>query len=172
MGLPGIPGIRLRLIRALFDSSESLLSSISTTYAFSPWNRVPRHPLRIVCGVLRKEEIYAWFSKCVFSRKKITILGHIVPEERLLFDPKKTDTIATFHVPTCRKELICFLRLAGCYRRFIYDFARISRPLRDLAKQDTQWHWGMIRKNRSTILTSQFSIHLLWSCRDSLTLSS
>ena len=66
----------------------------------------------------------------------------MVSEDGLRVDPKKTDSIATFQTPSCRKELLSFLGLAGYYRRFICNFARLSRPLRELTKQDTQWNWG------------------------------
>ena len=63
----------------------------------------------------------------------------MVSDKGLRVDPKKTDAIETFQAPTCRKELLSFLGLAGYYRRIIYDFAKLSRPVRALTKQDTRW---------------------------------
>uniref|UniRef100_A0AAV1TY03 Reverse transcriptase n=1 Tax=Peronospora matthiolae TaxID=2874970 RepID=A0AAV1TY03_9STRA len=69
--------------------------------------------VRAVCAVLRKEKLYTRLSKCAFGRNEIAFLGHMVSDEGLQVDPKKTDAIAQFHAPTCRKELLSFLGLAG-----------------------------------------------------------
>uniref|UniRef100_A0AAV1TTG3 Reverse transcriptase/retrotransposon-derived protein RNase H-like domain-containing protein n=1 Tax=Peronospora matthiolae TaxID=2874970 RepID=A0AAV1TTG3_9STRA len=98
--------------------------------------------VRAVCAVLRKEKLYARLSKCAFGRNEIAFLGHMVSDEGLQVDLKKTDVIAQFQAPTCRKELLSFLGLAGYYRRFICDFAKLSRPLRALTKHETHWSWG------------------------------
>nr|CCA27674.1 polyprotein putative [Albugo laibachii Nc14] len=143
MGLSGMPGVWSRLMRTLFDKlGEFVVVYLNDICVFSRTMEVHVKDIRAVCEVLRKEKLYARLSKCAFGRKEIAFLGHMVSEDVLRVDPKRTDTIATFQAPTCRKDLLSFVGLAGYYRRFICNFAQISRPLRDLIKQDTQWNWG------------------------------
>lgn len=44
--------------------------------------------------------------------------------------------------PTTRKEILSFLGLAGYYRRFIGDFAKIALSLSELEKKDFSWGWA------------------------------
>ena len=39
------------------------------------------------------------------------------------------------------KEVRSFLRLANFYQRFIKDYAKVARPLHDLTKKETLFHW-------------------------------
>ena len=46
-----------------------------------------------------------------------------------------------FPPPTTRKAVRAFLGLAGYYRKFIRDFARIARPLHQLTAEKQKWQW-------------------------------
>ena len=41
-----------------------------------------------------------------------------------------------------KKELQSFLGFTNFYHRFIRDFSHHARPLFDLTKNDTKWHWS------------------------------
>jgi hypothetical protein len=50
------------------------------------------------------------------------------------------------------------------YRRFIYDFSHIARPLHDLTKQDVPWTWGQpqqeaFEKLKTAMLTAPVLVH-------------
>ncbi|CAI5714125.1 unnamed protein product [Peronospora farinosa] len=152
MGLSGMPGVWSRLMRTLFDKlGQFVVVYRDDICIFSRTMEAHLIHVRAVGDVLRKEKLYARLSKCAFGRQEIAFLGHMVSKYGLRVDPRKTITIATFRAPTCRKELLSFLVLAGYYRRFICNFARISRPLRDLTKKDAQWTWGRIDKKLLTL---------------------
>jgi len=41
------------------------------------------------------------------------------------------------------KDIRKFLGLANYYRRFIKDFARVTRPINALTRKDVKWQWGV-----------------------------
>ena len=47
--------------------------------------------LRVVLETLRKERLYAKFSKCEFWLREVSFLGHIVSKEGIQVDPKKVE---------------------------------------------------------------------------------
>ena len=56
-------------------------------------------------------------------------------------DPAKIKAIKEWKQPENLKELQSFLRLAGYYRRFIQDFAKIATPLTNLTRKKTPYEW-------------------------------
>ncbi|KAI3797507.1 hypothetical protein L1987_32764 [Smallanthus sonchifolius] len=70
--------------------------------------------LRLVLDLLKKEKLYAKFSKCEFWLKEVQFLGHIVNEKGL----------------------------AGYYRHFIANFSKIAVPLTALTHKGKPYEWG------------------------------
>lgn len=68
-------------------------------------------------------------SKCSFLRKEIDFLGHIVTQEGVKPNPLKIQTIKDFPCPKTTREIKSFLGLLGYYRKFIKDFAKITKPI-------------------------------------------
>ena len=57
------------------------------------------------------------------------ILGHIVFENGISIDADKIKVIAELPHPTNAKGVQCFMGNCGYYRRFIYMYAIIAKPL-------------------------------------------
>ncbi|GKD35713.1 putative reverse transcriptase domain-containing protein, partial [Tanacetum coccineum] len=64
--------------------------------------------LRLMLDLLRKEKLYAKFSKCEFWLQEVHFLGHVVNHDGLV----------------------------GYYRRFIKNFSKISKPLTSLTQKN------------------------------------
>ncbi|KAI3745933.1 hypothetical protein L6452_08345 [Arctium lappa] len=99
-----------------------------------------RH-LREVLEVLRKEKLYAKFSKCEFWLREVQFLGHVVSSERVKVDPSKIEAMMNWEPPKSPMEIQSFLGLAGYYRRFIQDFSKIASPLTSLTKKNVKFLW-------------------------------
>jgi hypothetical protein len=75
-------------------------------------------------------------EKCHFMVKRGIVLGHVISERGIEVDKAKVETIEQLPPPTDAMSLRSFLGHAGFYRRFIKDFAKITKPLTHLLQKD------------------------------------
>ncbi|GKE16278.1 putative nucleotidyltransferase, ribonuclease H, partial [Tanacetum coccineum] len=98
--------------------------------------------LRIILELLKKEKLYAKFSKCDFWIRIVQFLGHLIDSQGLHVDPAKIKEVKNWTSPTTPTEIHQFLGLAGYYRRFIKDFSKIAKSLTDLTQKNKKYIWG------------------------------
>ncbi|GJR62948.1 putative reverse transcriptase domain-containing protein [Tanacetum coccineum] len=99
--------------------------------------------LRLVLELLRKEKLYAKFSKCEFWLQEVHFLGHVVNQSGIHMDPGKIEAVKNWKAPTTSSEIRSFLGLAGYYRRFIANFSKIAKPLTSLTQKNQKYVWGV-----------------------------
>jgi hypothetical protein len=80
-------------------------------------------------------------KKCRFLQKRVTYLGHVVSEDGVSTDPEKTKAVSEWPVPKNVKEVSSFLGLCSFYRKFIFHFANIARPLHKLTEKNQSFVW-------------------------------
>ncbi|GKA21670.1 reverse transcriptase domain-containing protein [Tanacetum coccineum] len=98
--------------------------------------------LRLVLELLKKEELYAKFSKCEFWLQEVQFLGHVVNQNGIHVDPSKIEAVKNWKAPTTPSEVQSFLGLVGYYRRFIENFSKIAKPLTSLTQKNQKYEWG------------------------------
>ena len=108
--------------------------------------------LRTILELLRKEKLYAKFSKCDFWIRKVQFLGHVIDSQGLQVDPSKIVAVKDWATPTNPTEICQFLELAGYYRRFIEGFSKIARPLTKLTQKNQKYEWGTKQKSAFQML--------------------
>ncbi|GKE83905.1 putative reverse transcriptase domain-containing protein, partial [Tanacetum coccineum] len=72
--------------------------------------------LKLILELLKKEELYAKFSKCEFWIPKVQFLGHVIDSKGIHVDPAKIKSIKDWASPKSPTEIRQFLGLAGYYR--------------------------------------------------------
>ena len=75
-------------------------------------------------------------SKCKWGRSSVAFLGHIVTPAGILPNPEKIKSVLRIGDLKDVSEVRAFLGLAGYFRRFIRDYAKISSPLTALLTAD------------------------------------
>ncbi|GJX31307.1 putative reverse transcriptase domain-containing protein [Tanacetum coccineum] len=73
--------------------------------------------LKIILELLKKERLYAKFSKFEFWLDSVKFLGHVIDRNGVHVDPAKIEAIKNWAAPTTPTEVRQFLGLAGYYRR-------------------------------------------------------
>ncbi|GKA15836.1 putative reverse transcriptase domain-containing protein [Tanacetum coccineum] len=98
--------------------------------------------LRLVLELLKKEKLYAKFSKCEFWLREVQFLRHVINGNGIHVDPSKIEAVKNWKAPRTSTEVRLFLGLAGYYRRFIENFSKIAKSLTILTQKSKTFDWG------------------------------
>ncbi|GKA57606.1 putative reverse transcriptase domain-containing protein [Tanacetum coccineum] len=98
--------------------------------------------LRLVLEFLKKEKLYAKFSKCEFWLREVQFLGHVINGNGIHVDPSKIKAVKNWKAPRTPSEVRSFLSLAGYYRKFIENFSKIAKSLTILTQKSKIFDWG------------------------------
>ncbi|GJT43575.1 hypothetical protein Tco_0952290 [Tanacetum coccineum] len=98
--------------------------------------------LKVVLELLKKEKLYAKFSKCEFWLREVLFLGHVINGNGIYVDPSKIEAVKNWKASRTPSEVRSFLGLAGYYRRFIENFSKIAKSLTILTQKCKTFDWG------------------------------
>nr|GEX85066.1 putative reverse transcriptase domain-containing protein [Tanacetum cinerariifolium] len=98
--------------------------------------------LTLILELLKKEELYAKFSKCEFWIPKVQFLRHVIDSKRIYVNPAKIESIKDWASPKAPTEIRQFLGLTGYYRRFIEGFLKIAKSMTKLTQKNVKFEWG------------------------------
>ncbi|GJU35492.1 putative reverse transcriptase domain-containing protein [Tanacetum coccineum] len=102
---------------------------------------------KAILELLKKEKLYAKFSKCEFWIPKVQFLGHVIDSRGIHVDPAKIESIKDWASPKTPTEIRQFLGLAGYYRRFIEGFSKIAKSMTKLTQKGIKFDWGEKEEN-------------------------
>jgi len=94
-------------------------------------------------------------DKCNFLRHEVVYLGHVISKEGVKPDPSKISAVSKFPIPRTPTDIKSFLGLAGYYRKFIPNFAKIAQPLTAVLKKDILFNWTDKRQSSFENLKSK-----------------
>uniref|UniRef100_A0A668AQP4 Gypsy retrotransposon integrase-like protein 1 n=1 Tax=Myripristis murdjan TaxID=586833 RepID=A0A668AQP4_9TELE len=133
-GLCNAPATFQRLMQQCLSGqiTESLLVYLDDIIVYSPDFATHLRHLDEVFERLWKHGLKLRPDKCKLLHREVKFLGHVVNQKGVLPDPEKVSAVTDWPVPTTAKQLKAFLGLAGYYRRFVPEFAKVARPLNTL----------------------------------------
>jgi len=94
-----------------------------------------------VLGLLAEHNYYVKKKKCEFFKTEVKFLGHVVGKEGLRVDPDKINVVKTWARPKDKSEIRSLLGFGNYFRRFIFHYSELVRPLTDLTKANTSTEW-------------------------------
>ena len=80
-----------RVCRSMLD--RSVIVFIDDILVYSKTQEEHEEHLREVLDTLRRENLYAKFSKCEFWLREVRLLGHLVSQNGILVDPAKVEAM-------------------------------------------------------------------------------
>nr|GEZ56586.1 reverse transcriptase domain-containing protein [Tanacetum cinerariifolium] len=97
--------------------------------------------LKEILELLKKEELYAKFSKCEFWIPTVQFLGHVIDCQGIYVDHAKIESIKDWVSPKTPMEIRQFLLLSGFYQRFIEGFLKIAKSMTKLTQKKVAFGW-------------------------------
>nr|GEY02090.1 hypothetical protein [Tanacetum cinerariifolium] len=92
--------------------------------------------------LIKKEKLYAKFSKFDFWLDSVQFLGHVIDCSGVHVDPAKIEAIKSWAAMTTPMEVRQFHGLVGYYRRFVEGFSLISKLLTKLTQRNKKYKRG------------------------------
>nr|GFA81380.1 putative reverse transcriptase domain-containing protein [Tanacetum cinerariifolium] len=136
-GLSNAPAVFMDLINRVckpyFD--KFVIMFIKEILIYSRNEEEHANHLRIILELLKKEKLYAKFSKYDFWIRIMQFLGHLIDSQGLHVDPANIKAVKNWENPTTPTEVRQFLGLTDYYRRFVEGFSKIAKPLTKLTQK-------------------------------------
>ena len=141
-GLSQAPAyFQLLIDKVLMGCSSFAMGYLDNIIIFSKTEEEHLKHLEEIFVRLRKFGLKMKHEKCIFFKKHIQYLGHLVSERGFEPLPEKLESIHKMPAPRTAKEVKQFLGLIGYYRKFVPRFADISRPLTKLTRHNVVFEW-------------------------------
>ncbi|GJS53566.1 hypothetical protein Tco_0626928 [Tanacetum coccineum] len=140
-----------RLAPSEIKELSEQLQELSEKGFISPWGAPDKKEheehLKAILELIKKDKLYAKFSKCEFWISKVQFLGHVIDNRGIHVNPAKIESIKDWASPKTPTEIRQFLGLAGYYRRFIEAFLKITKPMTKLTQKGIKFDWGEKEEN-------------------------
>ncbi|GJS97452.1 putative reverse transcriptase domain-containing protein [Tanacetum coccineum] len=143
-GLTNAPAVFMDLMNRVCKPflDKFVIVFIDDILIYSKNKKEHEEHLKAVLELLKKEKLYAKFSKCEFWIPKVQFLGHVIDSQGIHVDPTKIESIKDWESPKTPTEIRQFLGLAGYYRRFIEGFSKIAKSMTKLTQKGVKFDWG------------------------------
>nr|GEX62394.1 putative reverse transcriptase domain-containing protein [Tanacetum cinerariifolium] len=136
-GLKNVPLVFIdlmnRVCKPYFDKFVILF--IDDILIYSKDEKEHKEHLKAILELLKKEKLYARFSKCEFWIPKEQFLGYVIDSRGIHVDPDKIESIKDWASLKTLTEIRQFLVLAGYYLRFIERFSKIAKSMTKLTQK-------------------------------------
>ncbi|GJZ29025.1 putative reverse transcriptase domain-containing protein [Tanacetum coccineum] len=114
-GLTNAPAVFMDLMNQVCKSylDKFMIVFIDDILIYSKNKEEHGEHLKIILELLKKEQLYAKFSKCDFFLESVQFLGHVIDSKGVHVDPAKIKDINNWAAPMTPTEVRQFLGLAG-----------------------------------------------------------
>nr|GFB93682.1 putative reverse transcriptase domain-containing protein [Tanacetum cinerariifolium] len=163
-GLTNAPAVFMDLMNRVYKPylDKFVIVFIDDILIYSKDEKEHEEHLKAILELLKKEELYAKFSKCEFWIPKVQFLGHVIDSQGIYVDPAKIEFVKDWASPKSPTEIRQFLGLAGYYRRFIEGFSKIAKPMTKLTQKKVKFECGDKQGAAFQLLKQKLCRHQFW----------
>ena len=142
-GLRNLPRTFQRVLNTVLGDLNGKICSvfIDDIIIFGETIEEANERFNIVAQRLRETKLQLEPEKCEFFKEEVYYIGHIISKHGIKPDPKKVEAVTNFPTPQQVKNILEFLGLSNYYRRFIKNYAKITKPLNILLEKDDKFIW-------------------------------
>ncbi|GJX78066.1 retrotransposon protein, putative, ty1-copia subclass [Tanacetum coccineum] len=101
----GIYGPHEPRVTMLFFGNKFVIVFIDDILIYSKNKKEHEEHLKAVLELLKKEKLYAKFSKCEFWIPKVQFIGHVIDSQGIHVDPAKIESIKDWEFPKTPTEI-------------------------------------------------------------------
>ncbi|GKA26351.1 reverse transcriptase domain-containing protein [Tanacetum coccineum] len=127
-GLTNSPAVLMDLMNRVYKPylDKFVIVFINDILIYSRNEKEHEGHLKTILELLKKEELYAKFSKCEFWINTLKFLGHVIDSSGIHVDPAKIEAVKNRSSPTTPLEIRQFLGLTGSEDFVVYCDASIK----------------------------------------------
>jgi len=96
-----------------------------------------------ILKVLNDNQLKVKLSKCKFMLRELKFLGWVISESGVKPDPEKIKAVMDFPVPTTTKQLQGFMGLCNFFRKHVFRYADLTKPLTEIQNHKGTWPEGL-----------------------------
>ena len=140
-GITSAPEYFQKRMSEILSGLEGIVCMMDDVLVYGKCQEEHDQRLTAVLERLQKEKVTLNKEKCKFSVSHVRFLGHIINKSGIHPDPEKLEAIQKMPTPKSVSDVRRFLGMANQLGKFLPSLAEISKPLRDLSKNN-MWIWG------------------------------
>ena len=164
-GLTNSPATFQTMMNTIFV--EELLEGWVTIYMddiliHTP-NDLPLHQKRVhqILDKLLRHDLFLKPEKCLFKKDEMDSLGVVLHKGQIRMDDAKLMGVTDWPVPQSVQDVQAFLGFRGFYRYFVPHYLQIARPLIELTRKSSTFHWDKPQMHAFETLKLLMCQHLI-----------
>ncbi|UYV79773.1 K02A2.6-like [Cordylochernes scorpioides] len=163
-GISPASAIFQRCMDSLFHDVPNTVIYLDDIFIGSKDEQEHYRILKMIFDKLKELNFTLNKEKCLFLKKGICFLGHIINEDGVRPDSKKLEALERCKKPFDKTSLKSFLGMLSFYSKYIPNMSTLAGPLYQLLKKDNRWKWSSQCEKaflnlKLTLLNSQALIH-------------
>ncbi|UYV77315.1 K02A2.6-like [Cordylochernes scorpioides] len=163
-GISPASAIFQRCMDSLFHDVPNTVIYLDDIFIGSKDEQEHYRILKMIFDKLKELNFTLNKEKCLFLKKDICFLGHIINEDGFRPDSKKLEALERCKKPFDKTSLKSFLGMLSFYSKYIPNMSTLAGPLYQLLKKDNRWKWSSQCEKaflnlKLTLLNSQALIH-------------